>query len=115
LSDIRGWYVSGSYRVMKRLELGSYYSRYSVLTSFAGALAAFVPNQTDTSLPTNHIYDKVITARVDFNKFWNVKLEGHFMNGHAAGSYPEGFYPQVNAQGFKPDTNALVLKTSLNF
>jgi hypothetical protein len=115
LSDIRGWYVSGSYRVMKRLELGSYYSRYSVVTSFAGALAAFVPNQTDTSLPTNHIYDKVITARVDLNKYWNVKLEGHFMNGHAAGSYPEGFYPQVNPQGFKPDTKALVLKTSLNF
>ncbi len=115
LSDVRGWYVSGAYRVMNRLEFGSYYSRYSVTTFFWGALAAFVPNATDTSLPDNHIYDKVITARVDLKSFWNVKLEGHFMNGYAANSYPEGFYPQVNPRGFKPDTNALVLKTSLNF
>jgi hypothetical protein len=115
LTDVRGWYVSGAYRVINRLELGSYYSRYSVTTFFDGALAVFVPNQTDTSLPANHIYDKVITARVDLKKFWNVKVEGHFMNGYAANSYPEGFYPQVNPNGFKPDTHALVLKTSLYF
>jgi hypothetical protein len=115
LTDVRGWYLSGSYRVMNRLELGSYYSRYSVTTFFGGALAAFVPNETDTSLPDDHIYDKVITARIDLKKFWNVKLEGHFMNGYADGSYPEGFYPQVNPRGFKPSTNALVLKTSLYF
>jgi hypothetical protein len=115
LADVRGWYVSGAYRVISRLELGSYYSRYCVFNFFGGALAAFVPNETDTSLPTNHIYDKVITARVDLKRFWNVKMEGHFMNGYAASTYPDGFYPQVNVKGFKPDTNALVLKTSLNF
>ena len=29
-SDIRGWYISGTYRVVKRLALGSYYSRYTI-------------------------------------------------------------------------------------
>jgi hypothetical protein len=37
------------------------------------------------------------------------------MDGYGNGNYPDGFYPQVNAQGFKPNTNALVLKTSVNF
>ncbi len=115
LTDVRGWYVSGSYRVVKHLALGSYYSRYSV-TSVSGGPAAFLfPSQTDTSLPANHIYDKVITARVDLNKYWNVKLEGHFMNGYGVSTYPDGFYPQVNPQGFQPNTDALVIKTSVNF
>jgi hypothetical protein len=70
---------------------------------------------SDTSLPSNHIYDKVVTARVDLTKNWNVKVEGHFMGGYGLGSYPDGFYPQVNLQGFKPNTNALVVKTSINF
>ncbi len=115
ITDVRGWYVSGTYRVMKRLALGSYYSRYSVTSVAGGPLAALVPNQVDTSLPANHIYDKVITARVDLNRFWNVKVEGHFMNGYGASTYPDGFYPQVNPQGFKPNTNALVVKTAVNF
>ena len=115
-NDVRGWYVAGAYRIVKRLELGSYYSRYSITSIVEGALAAAgYPSQTDTSLPANHIYDKVITGRVDLNRFWNVKVEGHFMNGYGASSYPDGFYPQVNPHGFKPNTNALVLKTSLDF
>lgn len=116
LNDVRGWYASGSYRIVKRLEVGSYYSRYSIISLFTGVLAAVgIPNQTDTSLPQNHIYDKVITGRVDLNKFWNVKVEGHFMDGYGSGSYPSGFYAQVNSQGFRPNTNALVIKTALNF
>lgn len=115
ITDVRGWYVSGAYRVIKRLALGSYYSRYSVTSAAGGPLAALLPDQTNTSLPANHVYDKVITARVDLDKFWNVKVEGHFMNGYGNSTYPDGFYARVNTQGFKPNTNALVVKTSLNF
>lgn len=115
LTDVRGWYVSGAYRFTRRLQLGAYYSRYSITSFFGGVLGSFVPNQTDTSLPANHIYDKVVTARIDLNRFWNLKVEGHFMNGYGQASYPDGFYPQVNPQGFKPNTNALVVKTSVNF
>jgi hypothetical protein len=115
LINVRGSYLLASYQLTKRLALGSYYSRYSITSFFGGAVATIVPNQTDTSLPANHIYDKVISARIDLKKFWNARVEGHFMNGYGQGSYPDGFYPQQNPQGFKPNTNALVVKTGINF
>ena len=105
--DVRGWYVAGAYRINKWLELGSYYSRYTITSTFE--------NLTDTSLPALHDYDKVVTGNVDLNRFWNLKIEGHFMNGYGNAPYPNGFYPQVNPQGFKPLTNALVVKTSFKF
>lgn len=114
-ADVHGWYVSGAYRICKRFQIGSYYSRYTITNIVAGALSAFYPPATDTNLPANHDFDKVITGRIDLNKFWNVKVEGHFMNGYGSGPYPNGFYTQVNPGGFAPNTNALVLKTSLNF
>jgi hypothetical protein len=114
-ADVRGWYVSGAYRICKRLQIGSYYSHYTISNVVTGALSAFYPPATDTSLPTNHDYDKVVTGRVDLNRFWNLKIEGHFMNGYGSGPYPNGFYTQVNPQGFKPQTNALVVRTSFSF
>jgi hypothetical protein len=105
--DARGWYVAGAYRLAKWLELGSYYSRYTVASSEGG---------TDASKPGNHVFDKVVAARVDLNRFWNVKIEGHFMDGTgSSGVYPAGFYPQENPNGFHPDTSALVVKTSFAF
>jgi hypothetical protein len=114
-ADVRGWYVSGAYRICKRLQIGSYYSHYTISNVVTGALSAFYPPATDTGLPTNHDYDKVVTGRVDLNRFWNLKIEGHFMNGYGSGPYPNGFYTQVNPQGFKPQTNALVVRTSFSF
>lgn len=113
--DARGWYVSGSYRVAKRLELGSYYSHYTMRTRYGGILGMVFPPRVDTSLPMNHIYDKVVSARIDLNRFWNVKVEGHFMDGYGDGPYPDGFYPGDNPAGFKPNTNALVLRTGVSF
>jgi hypothetical protein len=92
---------------MKRLEIGSYYSHYTITSTFL--------KMPDTSLPAGHNYDKVVTGRVDINRFWNVKVEGHFMNGYGYGPYPNGFYPQENPDGFAPNTNALVVKTGFNF
>jgi|HubBroStandDraft_1064217.scaffolds.fasta_scaffold00667_6 hypothetical protein len=114
-ADVRGWYVSGAYRICKRFQVGSYYSRYTITNVVTGAFSALYPPATDTSLPANHDYDKVITGRVDLNRFWNAKIEGHFMNGYGSGPYPNGFYTQVNPQGFAPNTNALVVKTGVNF
>jgi hypothetical protein len=115
LADVRGWYVAGSYRVSKRLAIGSYYSRYMVTNVTSGLLSLISTQATDTSLPANHDYDKVVTVRVDLNKFWNVKIEGHFIDGYGDAPYPNGFYPQVNPNGFKPNTDALVLQTSVAF
>jgi hypothetical protein len=114
LIDVRGWYVSGTYRAVKRLQLGSYYSHYTVGSLAKGFFATTAP-PGPASLPGNHVYDKVISARIDLNRYWDVKIEGHFINGYGNAPYPEGFYPQVNPNGFKPDTNALVIRTGVNF
>jgi len=113
--DVRSWYVSGSYRLSKHLELGSYYSHYAMTARYGGILGKAFPPRIDTTLPQNHIYDKVISARIDLNRFWNVKVEGHFMDGYGDGPYPDGFYPGDNPGGFKPNTNALVVRTGWNF
>jgi hypothetical protein len=115
LSDVRGWYISGTYRLTKKLSAGTYYSRYTVADTFGGALAQTTPNWTDTSQPANHIYDKTVSARFDVNRFWNLKLEGHFMDGFANTGYPSGFYPKNNVNGFERNTNALVIKSSFHF
>jgi len=105
-TDVRGWYVAGAYRIAKRLQLGSYYSRYSL----------YGPPQNIGGIVSGHTYDKVVTGRVDLNRFMNVKVEGHFMDGYGVPIfYPSGFYLVDNPQGLKPDTNALVVKTGFNF
>ncbi len=114
-TDARSWYVSGSYRIGKHLSVGSYYSHYTVTEVSGGIAALFIPTQTDTSLPRNHVYDKVVAARVDLNRYLYVKIEGHFMDGYGIGPFPNGFYPQQNPKGFAPNTNALVVKTGFHF
>ena len=69
----------------------------------------------NVSSPDRHLYDKVVTARFDMKNYWYAKVEGHFMDGYAGFQYPDGFYPQANPNGLKPDTNALVVKTGFNF
>ncbi|HEX4228751.1 MAG TPA: hypothetical protein VHZ07_08775 [Bryobacteraceae bacterium] len=102
--DQRGWYVAAVYRICKRLELGTYHSR-------------FYPDwkQADLSLPINHIYDQVATANVMLNHFWYLKLEGHFMNGYGQPYSFQGFYPQSNPDGLKPTTNMFLLRTGFYF
>lgn len=103
-TDTRGWYTSAAYRINKRLELGSYYSRLVAVWA------------TEHSKPDNHLYDKVVSARLDLNSHWNVKVEGHFMDGNGApGMYPVGFYTTDNPQGMKPKTALLVVRTGWNF
>jgi hypothetical protein len=114
-TDARAWYVSGSYRGHKRIQVGSYYSRYSFTTVSQGPVALFWPSQSDTSSPKNHIYDKVVAVRFDLNRFIFVKAEGHFIDGYGLGAYPDGFYMQQNPLGFQQYTNALVLKTGFHF
>jgi hypothetical protein len=114
LTDVRGWYIAGSYRINRRFAFGAYYSRYTI-ESFNGGLIAAFGNQTDTALPANHIYDKVVSASFNATKFLNFKAEMHFMDGYGSSTYPDGFYPQENPQGFAPETTAVVVKTSVYF
>jgi len=107
-TDVRGAYVSASYRVAKRFQFGSYYSRYTInepLITFPGVFPSH-----------GHIYDTAITGRFDVNRYVNFKIEQHFMAGYGVpGQYPSGFYAAQNQAGLEPDTRALVLKTSFRF
>lgn len=114
-SDLRASYVAGAYRLNKHFQAGSYYSHYTSQYVMTGTLATIMPSQTNTDLPQNHVYDKVVSGRIDFNRYCYAKLEGHFIDGYGLGPYPNGFYPQQNLHGFKPTTNALVLRTGFHF
>lgn len=107
ITDTRTWYASGAYRISKRFELGGYYSRFIANT------------QVPQASPGNHLYDKVVTLRMDLKSYWDVKVEGHFMNGTGgtdqASLYPDGFYSVNNPQGLKPTTTMLVIRTGFNF
>lgn len=109
-ADTRGWYTSATYRFSKFFEMGGYYSRFTATWKRASA-----PWALDTSQPNQHVYDKVITARFDVNRYWNVKVEGHFMDGYGGNQSPNGFYTPVNPQGLKPKTNLLLVRTGWNF
>jgi hypothetical protein len=102
-ANSRSFYGAASYRISKRLEIGAYYSRF---------YADWAANHGN---PANHIFDKAATIRLDLTSHWDLKIEGHFMNGYANGDALRGFYLQDNPQGFKPDTNLLVIRTGIQF
>jgi hypothetical protein len=101
--DGRGWYASAAYRVSKRLELGTYHSRFIPLWGLDHAPAS------------NHMYDTVATAKIDLVGQWDLKIEGHFMDGYGTPYSFRGFYPLDNPAGMKPKTNMLVIRTGWNF
>jgi hypothetical protein len=99
----RGSFVSAAYRLHDKFEVGSYYSSYVANTAL------------DASLDNNHIASKVLTGRVDITPFWNVKVEGHFIDGYGNLTYARGFYRRVNTTGLLPETKMLVVRTGINF
>jgi hypothetical protein len=108
------WYLAGSYRIVKHFEVGTYYSHFVVKNTGSPELAAMI-GPMDPSLPQNHIYDKVIAGHLDVNRYLYFKVEGHFMDGYGWATFPNGFYPQQNLDGFASNTNAAVIKTGFHF
>ena len=106
-SDESAWFLSGAQRLSKRIEVGGYYSHYHV-TLINPVMAVTGPGR-------DHIFDKVLTVRFDLAKFWDFKIEGHFMDGVGAPGQAHGFYPQDNPQGLQPRTNLLVVRTGWYF
>jgi hypothetical protein len=113
-ADSRSWYIAGAYRINKRLELGAYHSRYYAdwnqnhdfrVETYTG------PGDP----PDNHIFDWTVTARVDLARYWNVKVEGHFMDGYGSPDSVHGFYQPQNPSGFQRTTNLLIVRTGFNF
>ena len=105
-TDVRGWYVAGAYHVNRWLEAGSYFSHYRIFPVVASGV------YTD---PETHDYDKVVTAKFTVKQYTTIKVEGHFMAGNGSSLYPDGFYGNVNPNGFADNTKALVVRTGFSF
>jgi hypothetical protein len=98
-----GWFASASYRLTKKLEIGSYHSRF------------YVANPASPEPAANHIYDTTVTARYDVTHFWDVKVEGHFIDGYGDVYSARGFYTRDNPNGLKPTTDMLIVRTGFYF
>jgi hypothetical protein len=114
-TDVRAWYAAASYRLSKRIAIGTYYSRFAnpYSTNFGGAVTQSGPQ----SNPADHEYDKVVALRYDLSNNWYLKVEEHFINGYGTiGMYPDGFYtPSDTTTGEKPKTAGLIVRTGWNF
>jgi hypothetical protein len=102
--DQRDWYVAATYRISKRFEVGAYRSEY------------YADTRKDTHPPTAHLFDTVVSGRINLNKFWYAKIEGHLFNGApTTASATRGFYTASNPDGILPTTNLLVIRTGVFF
>jgi hypothetical protein len=99
----RAWFAAASYRLFEKLEVGSYYSNFVYNINLPASAA------------NNHIYDTAISSRVDLNRFWNIKVEGHFIDGTGNPALARGFYRRNNLSGFNEKTRLLVIRTGVNF
>jgi hypothetical protein len=95
--DLRSWYAMGSYRLLKKLHVGGYYSHY-------------VNKALDTSQPASYSNDWVVSSRYDFDSFFYAKLEQHFLRGDAL-----GYYASTNPNGLHPNSNILAAKIGFSF
>jgi hypothetical protein len=95
--DEHDWYVMGSYRLTKRLQVGSYYSHY-------------MNKALDTSQPANYSKDFVLSERYDFNSYFYAKIEDHFLHGTGL-----GYYESTNPNGLQPNSNILAAKIGFSF
>jgi hypothetical protein len=98
-----GFYASASYRLTKKIEVGTYNSRF------------YVDNPQDKTDPAaNHIYDQTVTVRYDVRNWWDLKVEGHFINGYGDVYSARGFYLRDNPT-LKPSTDMLVVRAGWYF
>lgn len=102
-NDSRSGYLSASYRIAKWIQVGTYHSRFYVDW---GAMHG---------PPNNHVFDQVVTARVDVNRYCDFKLEGHFIDGYGSSTSDRGFYSADNPDGKQPNTRLLVLRVGFHF
>lgn len=112
------WYVSAASRLHKRLEVGSYYSSFQPdptqrIVGLRPTEAAQVPplgSGAPPGLATSPIHDQAFTTRLDLARHWDLKLEGHLMDGTGSTISFRGFYDRANPKGLERRTNLIVLR-----
>lgn len=102
LFNERAWYVAASYRINKRVEFGSYYSEFRSQRNRAFNFG-------------NGIRGPVTTVRFDINRYWNIKAEGHFIEGYGDPLDTRTFYFSSNPQGLQGRTNVFLLRGGFSF
>jgi hypothetical protein len=95
--DARSWYPMASYRVIQKLQVGTYYSHD-------------VNKASDPAQPYSYSKDWAISGRYDFNQYIYGKLEGHFLHGTGL-----GYYTSDNPNGLKPNSNMLAARVGFTF
>jgi len=96
-------YAAAAYRFTKWLEVGTYHSRF------------LVDHPLVAKPGSDHIRDQAVTARFDVNRYLNLKVEGHFMDGFADTYSSHGFYVRSNPAGLQQTTNMLVVRAGFSF
>lgn len=96
--DERAWFVMGGYHLTDKLQLGAYYTRETL------------PSAGDNTNSANFFKDWVASGRYEINPYFYAKLEGHLVDGNAA-----GLYALNNPNGLKPRTDVLVAKIGFTF
>jgi hypothetical protein len=105
-SPRNAWYVMGAYHFTNKLIGGSYFSRV-VGTSFNDA---FRWVYYDPSQPEFYSNDAVVNARYDINRFFYLKLEGHYVDGHLG-----AFFPATNLNGLQRITRLAIARFGFTF
>jgi hypothetical protein len=82
--------------------MGSYYSEYRSQRSQAFNVG-------------NGIRGPVATVRFDINSYWNLKAEGHFIEGYGEALSSRTFYRSSNPQGLQGRTNVFLLRSAFSF
>lgn len=98
-SPSRIWFVMGSYHITQKISAGAYYSQdYSF------------DDDRDRSDPANYSKDTALNTRIDINRFFYLKLEGHYIAGNT-----DGLYNVYNPNGFQKDTRLALAKVGFVF
>jgi hypothetical protein len=105
VGDYQSYFASAAYRFNKWFQLGTYNSRFQFRANAVPGLLAGADS---------HIDDQVMTARFDFWKHCDFKVEGHFMSGVGSPISAHGFYVSDNPQGLKPNTTLFAIRLGFN-
>lgn len=97
-----GFFASAAYRLSKKIEVGTYNSRF------------YVDSPATPEAAANHIYDQTVTVRYDVTSWWDLKVEGHFINGYGDTYSARGFYLRDNPT-LKPTMDMLIVRAGWYF
>jgi hypothetical protein len=90
------YYVSGSYRLSKIVEVGAYYN------------ASYEDRFHRDAGPSNFLKDGAATLRLDLNRYWTLKAEVHQIHGY-------WHIMQATTAPVAPDTTLFAIKTTVSF